>query len=503
MATVDMVAPAAEVAEFASKPRRMLVGDGWVDAASGQAFELYNPATGEVLTTVAAGDKVDVDRAVGAARGALDDGWGGLPPAQRSKLLWRLGDLVDEHTEELAQLEALDNGMPVGVATAFVMIAADTLRYMAGWATKIEGTTMSLSVPYTPGAEYHAYTRREPVGVVGAIIPWNYPVTAATWKLGPALAAGNAVVLKPAEQALLSVLRLGELALEAGFPPGAINIVTGLGEQAGAALAAHPGVDKVSFTGSNEVGKLIVRAAADTNLKKVSLELGGKSPNIIFQDADLEAAIPGAANAIFFNQGQNCAAGSRLYVQRPVFDQVMSGVSDAARQIKVGPGLDPTTQMGPLVSAEQLDRVLGYLRSGYQQGARAACGGDRLNGDHYGKGYFVQPTVLVDTSSEMKVVTEEIFGPVVAAIPFDDPEEIVPAANDSVYGLVAGVWTRDVSKAHRVAAHLKAGTVWVNTYNIFDASMPFGGYKQSGWGRELGQAAVLEYTQTKSVCVNL
>src|SRR5438270_10341349 len=342
------------------------------------------------------------------------------------------------------------------------------------------------------------YTRKEPVGVCGQIIPWNFPLLMAAWKIGPALATGCTVVLKPAEQTPLSALRLGELALDAGLPPGVLNIVTGFGETAGAALAAHPDVDKIAFTGSTEVGKLIVHAAAG-NLKKVTLELGGKSPNVILKDADLSTAIPGAASAIFFNQGQCCCAGSRLYVEKSIYDRVVEGVAEHASKIKVGSGLDPATQMGPLVSQEQMDRVCGYLESGFAEGAKAAAGGHRA-GD---RGYFVEPTVLVDTSENMKVVREEIFGPVVTAMPFTDPEEIIPRANNSEYGLAAAVWTRDIGKAHRMAEQLRAGTVWINCYNIFDAAMPFGGYKQSGWGREMGHDVLNLYTQTKSVCTRI
>ncbi len=489
-----------QVADFIEKPRKMLINGKWVNSISGKTFPTYNPATGEILAQVAEGDREDIEQAVKAARRAFDQGpWRRLTASERGRLIWKLADLLESHTEEFAYLESLDNGKPLTIARgADVPLAVDLFRYMAGWATKIEGNTIPISVPYTPGAKYLAYTLREAVGVAGQIIPWNFPLLMAAWKLGPALAAGCTVVLKPAEQTPLSALRLGELIMEAGFPEGVVNIVPGYGETAGTALAAHPDVDKIAFTGSTEVGKLIVHAAAG-NLKKVSLELGGKSPNVVFKDADLDSAIPGAASAIFFNHGQCCCAGSRLYIEKPIFDRVVEGVADHAKKINVGSGLDPETNMGPLVSQEQLSRVCGYLEAGFSEGATALSGGHR-KGD---KGYFVEPTVLVNAREDMKVVREEIFGPVVAAMPFDDPEEILPRANDSEYGLAAAVWTRDISKAHRMAEHLHAGTVWINCYNIFDAALPFGGYKQSGWGREMGHDALNLYTQTKAICTRL
>jgi phenylacetaldehyde dehydrogenase len=369
---------------------------------------------------------------------------------------------------------------------------------MAGWATKIEGNSINISVPFAPGANFHAYTLREPVGVVGQIIPWNFPLLMAAWKLGPALAAGNCVVLKPAEQTPLTALRLAELIAEAGVPDGVVNVVTGFGETAGAALAAHAGVDKVAFTGSTEVGKLIVQAAAG-NLKKLTLELGGKSPNIVFSDADRDAAIAGAADAIFFNHGQCCSAGSRLFVQEDRFDEVVGGVTEIAKSIKLGDGMDPGTQMGPLVSDEQLQRVTGLLDSGKSDGATALTGGSQ-RGD---RGYFVEPTVLTNTRPEMRVVREEIFGPVVVAAPFQNLDEIAQVANATPYGLAAGIWTTDISKAHALAKKIRAGTVWINCYNIFDAALPFGGYKQSGWGREMGHQVLEAYTEVKSVCAQL
>jgi phenylacetaldehyde dehydrogenase len=498
MATAQApVTPA--VNDFLSRPRRMLINNQWVESVSGKTFPVYNPATGDEMARVAEGDATDIDLAVKAARAAFDHGpWRRLTASDRSKLMWKLADLVEANLNELAELESLDNGKPLTIARAAdIPLVVELFRYMGGWATKLEGATIPLSVPYTPGARYLAYTQREPVGVVGQIIPWNFPLLMAAWKLGPALACGCTVILKPAEQTPLAALRLGELIVEAGFPAGVVNIVPGYG-QAGAALAAHPDVDKVAFTGSTEVGKLVLQAAAG-NLKKVSLELGGKSPNVIFKDADLATAIDGAASAIFFNHGQCCCAGSRLFVEHSIFDQVIEGVADRARRIRVLPGLHPESDMGPLVSQEQFDRVCGFLESGYADGARAVVGGHR-SGD---KGYFVEPTVLLDAPNSSKVVQEEIFGPVVTAMPFKDPEEVLPRANDTVYGLAAGIWTSDIGKAHRLAAELRAGTVWINCYNIFDAALPFGGYKQSGWGREMGKDALELYTETKAVCVRM
>ena len=492
--------PEEKVSNFVSRTHKMHINGKWVEALSGKTFPTYNPATGEVLTRVAEGDKADIDLAVKAARAAFETGpWSKLTASERGRLIWKIADLIEENLEEFAELETLDNGKPLKVARAAdVPLAVDLFRYMAGWTTKIEGNTIPLSVPYTPGAKYLAYTLREPVGVVGQIIPWNFPLLMAAWKLGPALATGCTVVLKPAEQTPLSCLRLGELIQQAGIPDGVVNIVPGYGETAGAALAAHPGVDKIAFTGSTEVGKIILQAAAG-NLKKVSLELGGKSPNVVLGDVDLDAAIAGSASAIFFNHGQCCCAGSRLYVENGIFDKVVEGVAARAEKIKVGSGMEASTDMGPLVSEEQLNRVCSYLESGFSEGAKAVTGGAR-QGD---KGYFVKPTVLVNTNEKMKVVREEIFGPVVTVIPFKDTEDLVAQANNSVYGLAAGIWTRDIQKAHRLAAQLRAGTVWINCYNIFDAALPFGGYKQSGWGREMGHDALEMYTEVKAVCAAL
>jgi phenylacetaldehyde dehydrogenase len=482
------------VTEFLASPKKLLIDGKWVQAHSGKTFESIDPATGEVLARVAEGDKADIDLAVKAARRAFESGpWSKMSASERGRVIWKIGDLLQENLEEFAELETLDNGKPLSVArVADVPLAADLFHYMAGWATKIEGSTIPIAGPFL------AYTRREPIGVVGQIIPWNFPLLMAAWKLGPALATGCTVVLKPAEQTPLSALRLGELALEAGLPPGVLNIVTGFGETAGAALAAHPDVDKIAFTGSTEVGKLIVQAAAD-NLKKVTLELGGKSPNIVFDDADLKQATAGAANAIFFNHGQCCCAGSRLFVEDKIFDKVVEGVSESAKKIKVGPGMNADTTMGPLVSEEQFRRVRGYMEAGLNEGAKAVVGGKTVGN----RGYFVEPTVLVNTKPTMKVVQEEIFGPVVTAMPFKSIDEIAAEANNTTYGLAAGIWTKDIAKAHSLANKLKAGTVWINCYNVFDAAMPFGGYKQSGWGREMGKEALELYTETKAVCVRI
>src|ERR1700733_5266477 len=477
-----------KTSDFIAQKHRMYIDGKFVNAASGKTLSVYNPATGEVMAQVPEAEAADVDQGVRAARRAFDEGpWTKMSPSQRGRLMLKLADLMEQHLEELAEIESMDNGKPVSVArVADVPLAVDLFRYMAGWATKIMGHTFPISFP----GEYLSYTLREPIGVVGQIIPWNFPLLMAAWKLGPALAAGCTVVLKLAEQTPLSGLRLAELIHEAGFPEGVVNVLTGFGEGAGAPLAAHDLVDKIAFTGSTEVGRLIVHAAAG-NLKKVSLELGGKSPAIIFPDADLERAIPGTASAIFFNHGQCCCAGSRLFAHVSIFDRVVEGVSDIASKIRVGNGLDPQTEMGPLVSEEQFQKVTGYINSGLSEGAKATAGGKKAAD----RGYFVQPTVLTRTTPEMKVVKEEIFGPVVCAVPFTDTDldRIAREANDTPYGLAASVWTRDISIANKMAKRIRSGTVWINCHNVFDAALPFGGYKQSGWGREMGLEVLNNY----------
>ncbi|HYS68078.1 MAG TPA: aldehyde dehydrogenase family protein [Paraburkholderia sp.] len=476
--------------------RPMLIGGEWVPSLSGKTFESRNPANGELLATIAEGDSADIDRAVLAARKAFDGPWRAMKPDERQMILLRLADLVERHFDELSLLDTLDMGAPLRHTRGSKRHMVGLLRYFASMAVSLYGQTSNTSL----GGELFACTLKEPVGVVGAIVPWNGPLMAAIWKTGPVLATGCTLVLKPAEDASLTPLRFGELLLEAGVPPGVVNIVPGFGATAGAALAAHTGVDKVSFTGSHLTGQQIVRASAG-NLKRLSLELGGKSPNIVFADADLEVAASAAATAAFANAGQICSAGTRLFIQRPVFDEVVEAVARAARALKVGAGLDEQTDIGPLVSRKQLDRVSGYLRAGREEGARALAGGARLDGDAHRDGFFVPPTVFTDIRDDMRIAQEEIFGPVVAAIPFDTLDEVVERANATPYGLGAGVWTRDVGRAHALAPRIRAGSVWVNCYNTMDPSMPFGGYKMSGYGRESGTQQLDDYLNVKALWI--
>jgi aldehyde dehydrogenase (NAD+) len=476
--------------------KQMLINGKWIDAASGKRFESRNPATGELLATVAEGDSEDVNRAVVAARKAFEGAWSKFKPYERQRLLLKFADLVECHFDELSSLDTLDMGAPISRTRGTRMRVLGMLQYYAGQATSIHGETIENSLP----GEIFSYTLKEPVGVVGAIIPWNGPLGASIWKLGPALATGCTVVLKPAEEAPLTPLRLGELVLEAGIPPGVVNIVPGYGETAGAALAAHSDVDKVAFTGSHITGQSIVRASA-SNLKRVSLELGGKSPDIVFADADIESAVPGAAMAVFANSGQICSAGTRLFVEQRVYDEFVERVAHFGKGLRVGNGLDPDTQIGPLVSEQQLDRVIGYLSLGRQEGARAVAGGARLTEGLLAQGYFVPPTVFADVRDDMRIAKEEIFGPVLSAIPFRDVDELITRANATMFGLGSGVWTRDVGKAHRLAKAIRAGSVWVNCYQAMDPAVPFGGYKMSGYGRESGLQHVEEYLNVKAVWI--
>ena len=481
-------------------PRRyqLFIGGQWVDAVSGKTFTTPNPATGETLAEVAEGDRADIDKAVMAARRAFEGKWSRMSARDRGRLLYKLAQLIESRAEELAALETADNGKPIR-ESAYVDLpqVVENFEYFAGYATKIEGETIPVPGPF------FNYTLREPLGVCGQIIPWNFPLLMAAWKLAPALAAGNTVVLKPAEQTPVTALELAKLIQEAGFPEGVVNIVPGFGETAGAALAAHPGVDKIAFTGSTEVGKLVARAAAD-NLTKVSLELGGKAPNIVFADADLEQAVNGAMMGIFYGQGQVCTAGSRLFIDEKIKDEFLSRLTEKTRKIKVGDPMDKATLMGPQVSEEQLARIKGYVEIARAEGATVLTGGapPQLEGALQ-RGYFFQPTIFADVNNRMRVAQEEIFGPVLAAITFKDDEDLIRQANDTIYGLSAGIWTRDVVRAHRFAREIKAGVVWINTYNIFNAASPLGGYKQSGYGREMGKHAIDLYTQIKSVWVDL
>ncbi len=480
-------------------PKKLLIGGRWVDAASGKTFPSINPSTGTVITEVAEGDVEDVNRAVAAARAALGGPWRRMKPRHRQDLLWALADAIQANFEELRLLEALDMGSPIGRPrrTPGPAWEAGVLRYFAGTATKIQGETIPNSLP----GSVFSYTVKEPVGVVASIVPWNRPISNAVWKIAPVLATGCTMVLKPAEEASLAALRIGELCTEIGLPDGVVNVVTGFGDVVGAALTEHGDVDKVAFTGSTAVGQRIIRASAG-NLKRLSLELGGKSPDVVFADADLAKAVPGAAMGVFYNTGQVCCAGTRIYVERPVYDEFVEGVSAYAKKLRVGNSLDPRTQIGPLVSAKQLDRVTGYLDLGRAEGAQTTAGGRRLDTGELADGYFVEPTVFADVRDDMRVAREEIFGPVACVLPFDTIDEVVARSNDSDFGLSGGVWTRDVGKAHRLASELQAGTVWVNSFSLFDPAVPFGGYKTSGWGHEMGQQSLDEYLNVKAVWIN-
>jgi aldehyde dehydrogenase (NAD+) len=492
MATATMSKP-GRVRPPELKDRQLFIGGRWVDSVSGQTFPTINPANGETLCQVAEAGAADVDRAVAAARKALESGpWPNMDAADRGRLLFRLADLVESHASDLAALESLNCGKTIGDSRGDVAGVANCLRYYAGWADKIEGRT----IPVRGGLL--SYTLRQPVGVVGQIIPWNFPLLMLAWKWGPALACGNTVVLKPAEQTPLSALRVAELAQQAGFPDGVINVINGFGETTGAALVAHPGVDKIAFTGHVDTAKVIQKTAADT-LKRTTFELGGKSPNVVFADADLDAAVAGAFHAIYFHGGQCCTAGSRLFVEAKIHRDFVERLTGLARKRKLGDPLDPGTEQGPQVSQEQMDKILGYVALGQQQGAKLVSGGRRVGE----RGFFVEPTVFDNVKDGMPIATDEIFGPVVSVLPFQDVDEVIQRANSTHYGLAAAIWTKDIDKAHRFAKLVKAGTVWVNCYHVVDAATPFGGFKMSGHGRENGQAALEHYTELKTVTIKL
>jgi aldehyde dehydrogenase (NAD+) len=492
MATVPSQALEPRIVPTATK---LLIDNRWVPSESGKTFPTFNPATGEEIAQVSEADAADVNKAVTAARRAFEHGaWPKTAASERGRLLNRFADLIERHAEELARLETLDNGMPLSTARyVAVPLTLGAIRYYAGWADKNHGKTIPI------GGDYLCYTRHEPVGVCGQITPWNFPLLMCAWKLGPALATGNTVVLKPAEQTPLTALRLGELALEAGFPPGVVNILPGFGPTAGAAISHHMDVDKIAFTGSVEVGHLIMEAAGRSNLKRISLELGGKSPNIVFADADMDQAIEGAHLAVFFNQGQICCAGSRLFVEEKAYDEfVEKSVARASRRT-VGDPFDANTEQGPQIDGTQFHKVMSYIDSGRREGAELLTGGKQA-GD---RGFFIEPTVFANVQDDMQIAREEIFGPVMSIIKFRNMDEVIERANKTTYGLAAAVWTRDISKAHAIANRVKAGTVWVNCYDVFDAAAPFGGFKQSGIGREMGEYGLQQYTEVKTVTVKL
>jgi aldehyde dehydrogenase (NAD+) len=486
----------SKTADFISRQHRMLIDGRFVPAASGKTFAVHNPATGDVQAQVPEADAEDVNRAVLAARRAFDEGpWSKTSSSERGKLLWKIADLLEANLEEFAELESLDNGKPLSVArVADVPLAVDMFRYMAGWATKLGGSTLSFG---TPG-NFHSYTMREPIGVVAQIIPWNFPLLMLAWKWGPALACGNSIVMKLAEQTPLTGMKMAELSLEAGFPEGVINVLNGMGETTGDAMVTHPGIDKIAFTGHVDTAKIICKRAADT-LKRCTFELGGKSPNVIFADADLDKAVAGAFHAIYFHGGQCCTAGSRLFVEDKVRKEFVSRLADKAKDRKIGDPLDTATEQGPQVSQEQMDKILHYVDLGQKQGAKLVSGGQR----HGKQGFFVEPTIFDDVKDDMSIARDEIFGPVVSILPFKGMDELLKRANDTTYGLAAAVWTKDIDKAHLYAREVKAGTVWVNCYHVVDTTTPFGGFKMSGHGRENGEAAIEHYTELKTVTVNL
>lgn len=482
-----------------SGPKKLLINGQWESAANEESFPVYNPATGEELTQAALAGEQEVDRAVKAARDAFENSpWSQISGEERAHMLLKVADLIEKYADELAELETLDNGKPIRVSRRGDLPAVVRhFRYYAGWAGKLEGSTIPVSFP-----NQFVYTIQEPVGVVGLIIPWNFPLLMCAWKLAPALACGNTAILKPAEETPLTALRLGEIFQEAEFPPGVVNILTGPGVPTGQAMSAHPGIDKISFTGSTEVGRKILEASAHSNLKRVSLELGGKSPNVIFADADVPKAIKGATWAVFSTAGQECVAGSRLFVERSVYDEVLEGLSSEAQRIRVGHGFAEKVHIGPVVSEQQLQRIQSYIESGQKEGARFIAGGERLGGD-LANGYFLSPTVFSYEDDQMQIAQEEVFGPVAGVTAFDSFEELVKRANSTRYGLAAGAWTKDISKAYQFARSVRAGTIWINGYNLFDPAAPFGGYKESGFGKEMGKDALELYTQTKTVWIGM